>query len=91
MREGRTKVGTVNVSLSSAFGEEQAVASWAEYVDGVISRQIGQAHRQDRLTLTKNSWTSPKGRCSIFFIHGVHPSIRNNIAAFILKNNNSLK
>jgi hypothetical protein len=79
VRERCSKVCTIDIGLPRAFRKKQTMATGTKDINGVVSRQIGQAHWQYGLTLTKDTWTAPKVGIAIFFIHGVHSSVGDNV------------
>lgn len=79
MRKSSAKVGSVDICLPSGFGEEQAVTTRAENIHGVIARQIREAHRQNRLSLTKDTGTTAKCCRPVFLVHSMHSPICQNI------------
>lgn len=79
VRKSAPKVSSINICLPSTLWEEKSVAPRTKDVHGIISWQITQANWQDRLTLTKDLRTSSKGGGSVFFVHGVHPSVCHDI------------
>lgn len=81
MWKSGSKVGPVNIGLSSTLWKEKSMASWTKYIHSVISWQIRKADRKNRLSLAKDSWTPSKGSRSIFFVHCMHPSVGDNVAA----------
>lgn len=76
MRKGCSKICPINVGLACTFGKKEAVTTGAENINGVVARQIRQAHWQYRLALTEYTGASAEMCVAIFFIHGVHSSVR---------------
>lgn len=74
------KVSSVNIGLSSAFREKEAMTAWTKDVHRVIAWQIRQTHWQDWLALAKNVRAATKVCHAVFFVHGMHASIGNNVA-----------
>ena len=83
MRKSGSKVGSINIGLSCAFGEKESVAARTKDVYCVIPRQVRQTHWQYRLALTKDVGAATKVCHAVLFIHGVHTPIRNNVAVVV--------
>ena len=81
MREGRSEVCTINVGLSCALWEEEAVATRTKHIDCVVSGQVGQPNGKDRLALTKDVWASTKRCRPVLFVHGMHSSACDDVSA----------
>jgi hypothetical protein len=81
MWEGCPKVGSIDVCLPCAFGKEKTVAPWTKYINSVISGKVRKTHGKNRLSLTKDSWAPSKCSGPILFVHGMHPSVGDNIPA----------
>jgi hypothetical protein len=80
--EGRAKIRAVNIGLSCRLGKVQAVTSRTKHINRVVAGQIGQSDGQHWLTLTKNVGTTTKMAHAVFFVHGVHAPIGDNVPGF---------
>jgi hypothetical protein len=84
VRKGGAKVCTINICLPCTLWEKQAVAPRAKDIDSIISRQVRQPDRKDRLALAENMRAPPKSCCSILFVHNMHAPVGHNVAGDIV-------
>lgn len=77
--KGGAKIGSIDIGLSGALGEEQTVAPRTKDIHGVISRQVRQADRQHGLPLAKYMRTPAKSGSSIFLIHCMHSTVGDDV------------
>ena len=80
VREGCAEVRSVDVGLTGGLGVEEIVAFGAEDVDGVVAGEVGEAAGEDRLTLAEDPGAAPEGSELVFFVHGVHPAVGDDIS-----------
>lgn len=80
MRKGGSKIRSVDIGLSGTLWKKQSVTTGTKDIDSIVAGQIRKADWQDRLALAKDSGTSSKRGRPIFFVHGMHSTVRHNVS-----------